>query len=29
MKGTFCPKMITVKHRNVRDVVDAEEIKKR
>ena len=29
IKGTFCPKMGTVKDINVRDLVDAEEIKKR
>ena len=29
IKGTFCPKMGTIKHRNGRDLVDAEEIKKR
>ena len=29
IKGTFCPKMVTMKDRNVRDVVDVEEIKKR
>ena len=29
IKGTFCPKMATIKDRNGRDLVDAEEIKKR
>ena len=29
IKGTFCPKMGTIKDRNGRDLVDAEEIKKR
>ena len=29
IKGTFCPKMDTIKDRNSRDLVDAEEIKKR
>ena len=29
IKGTFCPKMDTIKDRNVRDLVDTEEIKKR
>ena len=29
IKGTFCPKMGTVKDINNRDLVDAEEIKKR
>ena len=29
IKGTFCPKIVTMKDRNVRDLVDAEEIKKR
>ena len=29
IKGTFNPKMDTIKDRNGRDVVDAEEIKKR
>ena len=28
-KGTFCPKMDTIKDRNSRDLVDAEEIKNR
>ena len=28
-KGTFCPEMGTMKDRNSRDLVDAEEIKKR
>ena len=26
IKGTFCPKMGTIKDRNCRDLVDAEEI---
>ena len=29
IKGTFCPKMDAIKDRNSRDLVDAEEIKKR
>ena len=29
IKGTFCPKMGTIKDRNSRDLVEAEEIKKR
>jgi len=29
IKGTFCPKMGTIKNRNSRDRVEAEEIKKR
>ena len=29
IKGTFCPKMDTIKDRNGRDLVDAKEIKKR
>ena len=29
IKGIFCPKMGTIKDRNGRDLVDAEEIKKR
>ena len=29
IKGTFCPEMGTIKDRNSRDLVDAEEIKKR
>ena len=29
IKGTFCPKMGTVKDRNSRDLVEAEEVKKR
>ena len=29
IKGTFCPKMGTIKDKNGRDLVDAEEIKKR
>ena len=29
IKGTFCPKMATIKDRNGRDLVDAEEIKRR
>ena len=29
IKGTFCPKMGTIKDINERDLVDAEEIKKR
>ena len=28
IKGAFCPKMGTIKNKNVRDLVDAEEIKK-
>ena len=28
-KGTLCPKMDTIKDRNIRDLVDTEEIKKR
>ena len=29
IKGTFCPKMGTIKDRKSRDLVDSEEIKKR
>ena len=29
IKGAFCPKMGTIKDKNGRDLVDAEEIKKR
>ena len=29
IKGTFCPKMGTIKDRNGKDLVEAEEIKKR
>ena len=29
IKGTFCPKLGTIKDRNCRDLLDAEEIKKR
>ena len=29
IKGTFLPKMSTLKHRSCRDLVDAEEVKKR
>ena len=29
IKGAFCPKMGTIKYKNGKDLVDAEEIKKR
>ena len=29
IKGAFCPKMITIKDKNGRDLVNAKEIKKR
>ena len=29
IKGTFCPKMVPIKDKNGRDLVEAEEIKKR
>ena len=29
IKGTFCPKMSTIKDRNGRNLLDTEEIKKR
>ena len=29
IKGTFCPKMSTIKDRSSRDLIDTEEIKKR